>query len=167
MKLSILSAGLVLATGIGMAVSVATPVRADGADDTFFYGKWKITEAQEAPWVVAGETVDSTESENLIGKTIELSAKGIAGPGSFPCKNPQYQVIDGGPDILFQGSFGEMQSHDPNVKAEKLAEQMGLTGDKFRTVVTGCEYEVDFSFGSDEDTAKFGLNDYIYTLKRE
>jgi hypothetical protein len=163
MKISILTAGLVLATGMGMAISA--PARAD--DDTFFYGKWKITEAQEAPWVVAGETVDSSESEGLIGKTITISAKSIAGPGSFPCQNPQYQVIDGGADILFQGSFGEMQDHDPSVKAQKLAEQVGLTGDKFRTVVTGCEYEVDFSFGADDNTAKFGLNDYIYTLKRE
>jgi hypothetical protein len=165
MKISALTAGLVLAMGMGMAVP--SPAGADGSDDAFFYGKWKITKAQQAPWVVAGQAVDPTEPAGLIGKTITLSAKSVAGPGNFPCQNPQYQVIEGGADILFQGSFGEMQEHDPGVQAQKLAEQVGLTGDKFRTVVTGCEYEVDFSFGADDNTAKFGLNDYIYTLKRE
>jgi hypothetical protein len=165
MKISALTAGLILAIGMGVAVS--TPVAADGSDAAFFYGKWKITEAQQAPWVVAGQAVDSTEPSGLIGKTITLSAKSVAGPGSFSCQSPQYQVIEGGADILFQGSFGEMQERDPGVQAQNLAEQVGLTGDKFRTVVTGCEYEVDFSFGADDNTAKFGLNDYIYTLKRE
>lgn len=145
----------------------ALPALGAAADDTFFHGKWKITEAQEAPWVVAGETADPTESEGLVGKTIVLSAKGITGPGGFPCGNPKYEVIAGGADILFQGAFGEMHAQDPKVDPQKLAEQIGFSGKAFRTVVTGCAYEVDFSFGADPNTAKFGLNDYVYTLRRQ
>jgi hypothetical protein len=35
------------------------------------------------------------------------------------------------------------------------------------TVVTGCEYDVDLSFGASNDTARFALDNYIYTITRE
>ena len=70
--------------------------------------------------------------------------------------------------MLFQGSFENMHAVDPSADMLKLAAQSGFTGDThFRTVVTGCEYEVDFSFGADNNTARFALNNYIYTLKRQ
>jgi hypothetical protein len=138
------------------------------AGDAFYVGKWKIADAKPAPWVLPSDQLDPSEPKSLIGKTIEIGATAIAGPGDFPCAKPQYQVIEGGPEMLFQGSFENMHAQDPSQDMMKLAAQSGFTGDThFRTVVTGCEYEVDFSWGASNDTARFALNDYIYTITRE
>jgi hypothetical protein len=138
------------------------------AEDAFYIGKWKIADAKQAPWVLPSDQLDPSEPKGLIGKTLEIRAGSIAGPGDFPCKKPEYQVLEGGPEMLFQGSFESMHAEDPSVDMQKLAAQSGFTADThFRTVVTGCEYEVDFSFGADNNTARFALNDYIYTLTRE
>ena len=69
--------------------------------------------------------------------------------------------------MLFQGGFGEMQSKDPTVDPQKLAEQAGFTGTHYRTVLTGCEFAVDFSFGEDKATAMFALDNALYTMKRQ
>ena len=149
------------------AILCAASLSSAMADDAFYYGKWKITESAAAPWVLPGDVLEPSEMKGFIGKTITIGAAGIDGPGDFPCKNPQYQVLEGGPEMLYQGSFENMHAQDQSVDMQKLAEKTGLTGTHFRTIVTGCEYEVDFSFGADNDTAKFALNNAIYTLKRE
>jgi len=41
---------------------------------------------------------------------------------------------------------------------------MGFTGTKIRTLETGCE--IDFHF-VDDTTAEAGLNNYVYTLKKQ
>jgi hypothetical protein len=149
--------------GAGLALAALTPARADD----FYLGAWKITAAQVAPWVKPGESVDDAESKMLVGKTITLSKDAVAGPGDFPCAKPKYEVIEGGPDMLFQGTFGQMHDDNPAVDPQKLADDAGFKGKAFKTVITGCEYEVDFSWGADPDTAMFGLNNYLYTLKRQ
>ena len=142
--------------------------RAGQADEAFYIGKWKIVSATVAPWVEAGVTPNDSEMKSLIGKTITLKAHSVAGPGGFPCQKPQYEILEGGPDMLFQGAFGEMNSKDPKVDPQALADQVGLPGKSYRTVVTGCEYEVDFSFpAGDDNLAAFGLNDYVYLMQRE
>jgi hypothetical protein len=137
------------------------------AEDAFYIGKWKITGAAVGPWVPSDDMPDPAESKTLVGREITLSAGAVDGPGSFPCKGPKYEVIEGGPEMLFQGLFGEMHENDQSADPQKLAQQAGFTGTKYRTVITGCEYEVDFSFGADDDTAAFALNNFIYTMKRE
>jgi hypothetical protein len=138
------------------------------AEDAFYLGKFKIAAAQPAPWALAADQLDPGEPKRLVGRTIEIKADSIDGPGDFPCKGPQYQVIEGGPEMLFQGAFENMHTEDPSQDMLKLAAQSGFTGDThFRTVVTGCAYDVDVSFGAGNDTARFALNDYIYTLVRE
>lgn len=139
------------------------------ADDAFYYGKWKIADAKPAPWVLPADQLDPSEPKNLIGKTLDISATAIGGPGDFPCQKPQYQVLEGGPEMLYQGSFESMHDADPSADMQKLAEQSGFAAadTHFRTIVTGCEYEVDFSFGADNNTARFALNNYIYTMTRE
>jgi hypothetical protein len=137
------------------------------ADDAFYAGQWKIIGAVVAPWVASGETPDAAEMKSLMGQIITLKADAVEGPGSFPCKGPKYEVMQGGPEMLFQGMFGQMHDENAANDPQKLAEQVGFTGAQYRTVITGCEYEVDFSFGADEDAAKFALNNYVYTMKRE
>src|SRR5581483_5862066 len=141
-------------------LSLLSGMAASHAEDAFYIGKWKIADAKPAPWVLPSDQLDPNEPKALIGKTIEITATSIAGPGDFPCAKPQYQVIEGGPEMLFQGSFENMHEQDPSQDMQKLAAQSGFTSDThFRTVVTGCEYDVDMSF--------FAINDYIYTITRE
>ena len=159
-------AAFAAAAGITMVIGLAA---AHAGGDPFYVGKWKITDAKAAPWVLPSDQLDPSEPKGLIGKTIEITPAKIAGPGDFPCDKPEYQVLEGGPEMLFEGSFENMHAQDASLDMQKLAEQSGFTAAEthFRTIVTGCEYEVDFSFGADNDTARFALNDYIYTMKRQ
>jgi hypothetical protein len=149
------------------AILCAASLSSASAADAFYAGSWKITEVVKAPWAKSDAELDQDEMKMLVGKTITLKADAVDGPGSFPCKGPQYEVLEGGPDMLFQGMFGQMHDENAANDPQKLAEQVGFTGTKYRTVVTGCEYEVDFSFGAADDTAKFALNNAVYTLKRQ
>ena len=137
------------------------------AAEPFYLGTWKIVNAEVAPWAKSGPVPDPAESKKLIGKAITLEAKAIRGPGSFPCEGPQYEVIEGPAEMLFQGMFGAMKEKDSKVDPQALAEQAGFSGTTFRTVLTGCEFAVDFSFGSDPDFGAFALDNYIYTLTRQ
>ena len=135
-------------------------------DDPFYLGTWKIDSAQVAPWVEKGRTPDPTEMKSLVGKTITIAAKGITGPGFLSCKAPKYQVKDYPPDFLFQGSFGEMQMKDKSVDPAKVAAKLGFTGKTSKALETGCANEIDYHF-PDMTTAEFGLNDYVYILKKQ
>ena len=149
------------------AILCAASLSSASAGDAFYLCQWKITEAAKAPWTKSDAELDQNEMKTLVGKTITLKTDAVDGPGSFPCKGPQYEVMTGGPDMLFQGMFGQMHDESPSNDPQKLAEQVGFAGTQYRSVITGCEYEVDFSFGADNDTAKFALNNAVYTLKRQ
>jgi hypothetical protein len=137
------------------------------AEDTSFYGTWRITDAVQAPWAKSAAETDPATVKALLGKTITIKPDAIEGAGQFPCKGPRYEVIEGGPDMLFQGMFGQMHGENPANDPQKLAEQVGFSGSQYKTVITGCEFAVDFSLGADPDRAKFALDNTIYTMKRE
>jgi hypothetical protein len=48
----------------------------------------------------------------------------------------------------------------------KLAASVGFKGATFKTLETGCEFELDWHF-IDATTCAFGLNNYIYTMKKQ
>src|SRR3954451_7229736 len=98
------------------AILCAASLSSAQAADAFYFGEWKITEVAKAPWTKSDAELDHGEMKALIGKTITLKAGGIDGPGSFPCKGPQYEVMSGGPDMLFQGMLGQM--HDEKASAD-------------------------------------------------
>ncbi|WP_395016519.1 hypothetical protein [Dongia sp.] len=137
------------------------------AEEAFYLGQWKITGAAPGPWIKSDAELFPDEMKSLVGQTITIKSDAIEGPGGFPCKGPKYEVMEGGPDMLFQGAFGEMQSQNAANDPQKLAEQVGFAGTQYRTVMTGCEFAVDFSFGEDKDTAMFALDNAVYTLKRQ
>jgi hypothetical protein len=66
--------------------------------------------------------------------------------------------------MLFQGAFGEMHSSDKSADPAKLAASVGFVGAAFKTLETGCEFDWHF-VGATE--MKTGLNDYVYTLKKQ
>jgi hypothetical protein len=160
---------MISSTRIAMlsAILCAASLSSASAGDAFYLGQWKITAVAKAPWTKSDAELDQNEMKTLVGKTITLKSDAVDGPGSFPCKAPQYEVMAGGPDMLFQGMLGQMHDDNASNDPQKLAEQVGFAGTQYRTVITGCEYEVDFSFGADNDTAKFALNNAVYTLKRQ
>ena len=66
--------------------------------------------------------------------------------------------------MIFQGAFEEMQSKNKSVDPAKLAASLGFAAGNIKTLETGCE--IDFHF-VDTTTAEIGLNDNVYTLKKQ
>ena len=150
---------VLLAVSLIAASCVATP---SGAADAFYLGDWKIDSAVQAPW--ARPKVGASEKNSLMGKTVTLKAKEIAGPQAFACKVAVYKVADYSADMLFQGAFEEMHDSNKSVDPQKLAERLGFTGKTYQTLEIGGE--IDWHF-VDPTTAKIGLNDFVYTLKKQ
>lgn len=150
--------------GIACTLAALAMAGAAHAADPFYAGSWKITAAVVAPWADARRKPDSAEQARLMGKTIAFRPKEIAGPHPFSCAKPQYKVTDYGADIIFQGAFDEMRRANKNADPTALAASLGFAGPKIKTLETGCE--LDFHY-VDETTAEAGLNDYVYTLKKQ
>jgi hypothetical protein len=151
---------IILAAAL-LGVALATP--ADAAEP-FYIGNWKIVSAVVAPWADPAREPLQTERNALLGKTVAVKPKDITGPRALVCKGAKYQVSDVPADTLFQGAFGEMHEKNPSVDPAKLAASLGFTGSSWKTLETGCE--IDFHF-IDPATAAIGLNDYVYTLKKQ
>jgi len=146
-----------------VAVSFAVADAAHAADP-FYVGSWTVATAVVAPWADAQRKPDSAEQARLLGKTIVFKDKEISGPRPFACARAQYKVTDYGADMIFQGAFDEMQHSSKKADPKALAASLGFTGAKIRTLETGCE--IDFHF-VDDTTAEAGLNNYVYTLKKQ
>jgi hypothetical protein len=146
---------------IGAAV---TQVAEADAADSFYIGTWTLTGAVTAPWADPKQKSDSAERSRLIGKTIVFKAKEIVGPPPLACKTARYKESDYAADMIFQGAFEEMQSKNKSVDPTKLAASLGFAAGSIKTLETGCE--IDFHF-VDAATAEIGLNDNVYTLKKQ
>ena len=133
--------------------------------DNFYLGTWKIESAVVAPWWTDRAKPDAAEMKGLVGKTLVLTATGITGPRQVACRGPKYIVKEYLADMLFQGMIGEMHERDKSVDPEKVAATLGFRGSKWKTLETGCGNELDFHF-IDPVTSTFGLNNYIYTLRK-
>ncbi len=103
--------------------------------------------------------------KSLVGKTVVVAATRITGPRQLACKDPNYKVVDSPAEGLFQGAFDEMHRKDNSADPAKLAAKVGFHGSSWKTLETGCGNELDFHF-VDPTTAEFGLNDFVYTLKK-
>ena len=136
------------------------------ASDRFYFGTWKIDSAVVAPWWTDAGKPDDGESKALVGKTITIAAGAISGPGILACKGPHYKVVEVPAEGLFQGAFDEMHRRDSSADPAKLAEKVGFKGKSWKSLQTGCANELDFHF-LDANTAEFGLNNYVYVLKRQ
>jgi hypothetical protein len=150
-----------------MALLAGALVSCASAADPFYIGTWKITSAVVAPWQEGQPYRDDfAEMKSLAGKTIVIQATAIIGPHAAACKGPHYQLKDYPADMLFQGAFGEMQRRDKSVDPAKIAARLGFRGSSWKTLETGCGNELDYHF-LDPATAAFGLNNYVYTLKKQ
>jgi hypothetical protein len=129
-----------------------------------YFGTWKFVSAAVAPWADPAAAPDPAEKNALLGKTVAIKPKEISGPKTFACRTPKYRIVDYTADLLFQGAFGEMQSRDKSVDPLKLAASVGFSGASFKTLETGCEFDWHFANPTE---IKIGLNDYVYTLKKQ
>jgi hypothetical protein len=141
--------------------AILAPVQ---AADSSYLGAWKLSSAVVAPWADPKQKPDSAEQSRLLGKTVTFKAKGITGPRPIACATPHYKISDFTADLIFQGAFEEMQSKNKSVDPDRIAASLGFSGASIKTLETGCE--IDFHF-VDAITAEIGLNDYIYTLKKQ
>jgi hypothetical protein len=136
---------------------------ADGAEPPYL-GTWQVATAAVAPWVAPQRAPDAAQRARLIGKTIVFEAAAIAGPSPFTCRGPRYKFRDFTPAMLFQGAFDEMKMKNESADPDRLAGALGFIGPSIKTLETGCDF--DFYF-VDASTAQVGLNDIIYTLKKQ
>ena len=137
------------------------------AAEPIYLGTWKITTATVAPWQVERPYgSDLAEMKTLVGKTVVIQPKAIIGPRQVACKGPNYQVKSYPADMLFQGAFGEMHQRDKSADPAKIAAKLGFRGSSWKTLETGCGNELHYHF-LDPTTANFGLNNYVYTLKKQ
>jgi hypothetical protein len=157
----------------GPAVRIAALVSALGAcsfavlaADAFYLGGWRIVSAVVAPWADPNQKPDSTEMKSLVGKVIAVKQNEISGPAAMTCKGPNYRVKDTPASVLFQGAFEEMQRRDKSADPVKIAAKLGFRGSSWKTLETGCANELELHF-VDLGTAEFGLNDFVYTLKKQ
>lgn len=134
------------------------------AEEPFYLGAWKIDAAVIAPWADAHAGPNAAQKNALVGQTVTLAPAAIAGPSVFACKGPHYKLSDFTPDMLFQGEFEEMHDRSKSADPPKLAASLGFTGTTVKTLETGCE--IDWHF-VDPRTAEIGLNDYVFTLKKQ
>jgi hypothetical protein len=150
-----------------MTLAAAALVPSAGAAEPFYLGTWKIASAVVAPWQVERPYADDTvEMKSLVGKTVIIQPKAILGPHAVACKGPKYAIKDYPADYLFQGAFEEMKRRDPSADPAKIAAKLGFRGSSWKTLETGCGNELDYHF-LDPSTAAFGLNNYVYTLKKQ
>jgi hypothetical protein len=154
---------VILAT-LGLALVTAARAEDASYSGTFYLGTWKLTSAAVTPWADAQAKPDQSEKSALLGKTVTLAAAAISGPKAFACKGPHYKLSNFTADMLFQGAFGDMHDRDKKADPRKLAASLGFTGASIKTLKTGCE--IDWHF-LDPATAEIGLNDYVYTLKKQ
>ncbi|MBS1854966.1 MAG: hypothetical protein JST11_06350 [Acidobacteria bacterium] len=133
-----------------------------------YLGTWKITSAMVAPWWEgSGHKPYAAEMKSLVGKTVTIAANAIRGPRELACTGVRYVVKDYPAAMLFQGAFDEIHRRNPSADPVKIAATVGFGGSTtWKTLETGCAVEIDYHF-IDRNTAAFGLNDYIYILKRQ
>lgn len=150
---------------LAIVALAACSLAAAMAADTSYLGTWKIASAVAAPWADPNPP-DAKEMKSLVGKTLVFKPGEIAGPGILGCKGPNYRVVDVPVEGLFQGAFEEMHTRDRKAEPLKLAEKVGFHGTHWKSLQTGCANELDFHF-VDPATAAFGLNDWVYTIKKQ
>uniref|UniRef100_Q023U3 Lipocalin-like domain-containing protein n=1 Tax=Solibacter usitatus (strain Ellin6076) TaxID=234267 RepID=Q023U3_SOLUE len=146
-----------------IAAALAGPVT---AADAFYLGNWKITSALAAPWADSERKPDETERNSLVGKLVTIQPAGITGPRALTCKGPRYHLRDYGADMIFQGMLDEVRRRDPAKDPVKLAAALGFKGMSWKTLETGCANELELHF-VDASTAEFGLNNYVYVMKKD
>jgi hypothetical protein len=138
-----------------LLAGLALPTAALAAGPFDYFGSWKIVSSQPAPWMPDAKPVAS-DVKHLAGKTFTISAKRITAARPVGCPDPVYEIRDWPAEMLFQGTLTDPESQ---------ARTLGYAPGTIRTLVTGCEGDVNLHF-LDKDTALFALNNFLWRIER-
>lgn len=142
------------------AALLLAAMRPAGAQE-MFAGSWVVVDAQPAPWVDGSSGAPPAVNEAVPGGRITFAADRVDGPPPLGCTEPRYQVIEAGPEYLFQGGLG-----DPTAQAAALGFAPGdIVHLSLGCVRDGADIGMDFSL-LDPDTALFALDNVIYRMVR-
>ena len=126
-----------------------------------FFGTWKTATAQVAPWWMEAGPPPQMNPE-FQNTPIVFAAGKSSGPSIVACKAPIYAVDIVRPRTLFKGQLRD-------VAADTAA--LGFAGQEITRMnlsCTGDNKDVSLDFPMvDDDTILLGLDNMIYTLKRQ
>lgn len=156
MKLPILAA-------LSLAAAPALAAEAD------FYGSWKIIGAAKAPWEDPANPMISDDAELYVGKVVEIAEGSMKGPDLMGCGATELSVDNFPYGGLFEGGLG-VRPGDPaapydEAKAKRLAEGLGFKAEPVESLMHGCSELILHRL--DDKTLVFGLNNRIFTMKKQ
>jgi hypothetical protein len=139
------------------------------ADDFPFSGTWKITGAVHAPWEDPAHPMITDDEARYNGKLVTITPESMTGPEMLGCGKTEITVET----LPFAGLFEGGLAADPKDpagaydedKAKKLALELGFTAEPVPTLFHGCS-EISLHL-RDASTLMFGLDNRIFTLKRQ
>lgn len=139
------------------------------ADDFPFAGTWKITGAAHAPWEDPAHPMVTDDEQRYDDKMVTITKDSIEGPELLGCGKTEITVETLPFAGIFEGGLAE-DPKDPSAsydedKAKKLALELGFTAEPVPTLYQGCS-EVSLHL-RDADTLLFGLNNRIFTMKKQ
>ena len=139
------------------------------ADQTAFYGKWKISGAITAPWEDPARPIVTDDVGRYSGQVVEIAKGTISGPDLLGCGKTEYSVEALPYAGLFEGGLG-VDPKNPGgtydeAKAKRLAEGLGYTAEPVETLFQGCS-EISLHRMNDK-TLQFGLDNRIFTLEKQ
>lgn len=137
--------------------------------DPRFEGVWMIAGVSVAPWVDPESPIIDTHESDYIGKIVRIGADSIEGPKVMACDETQFSVEELPFASLFEGGLGNDPKNagdaDNATRAATLAVSLGFTAEPVATLTSGCS-EILFHL-ENSDTILFGLDNRIYTMKRQ
>jgi hypothetical protein len=156
---------LIVLVGLAVLAACSPGASESGADAARpgnpFFGTWKTATAQVAPWWSdAGPAPEmNPEFQNT---PIVFAIGKSTGPAIVTCKAPVYTIDIISPRALFEGHL-----QDPATGAAAL----GFSGQEITRMNLSCtddarDVSLDFPM-VDDNTILLGLDNMIYTLKRQ
>jgi hypothetical protein len=152
-----------------LALVALSILPATAADDFPFAGTWKITGAVHAPWENPDDPMITDDAEHYTGKTVTITRYSITGPSLMGCGKTEMNVEALPRVAIFEGGLAT-NPKDPagpsdEVKAKRVAIELGFATETVPTLFQGCS-ELSLHF-RDKDTLMFGLNNRIFTMKKQ
>lgn len=147
----------------GLALAVLLLAEPAAAQQRFA-GTWDVASGKPAPWASnPNDATDMAEAKRFIGQRVTFAARAVTAPRPLGCAHATYDFRSAEADTLFEGSLSEDgRGHPANPVA--VARTLGVMQKTVVGMTASCS-EVEF-FLVDPNTVLFGLNNWVFTLKR-
>lgn len=139
------------------------------AEDFPFAGTWKIAGAVHAPWEDPARPMITDDEQRYGGQLVTIARDSMTGPDLMGCGKTEITVEK----LPFAGLFEGGLAADPKdpagaydeAKAKTLALELGFAAEPVPTLFHGCS-EISLHL-RDASTLMFGLNNRIFTMKKQ